>query len=187
MPRSPENPEPPGSPPGARAARATPRIACTRASRRRMTCAGAAIPADVDRAGRDLRAGALDQQTGGHGLRVHALLGRQSLLEAPRRLAAQTQAPRGAVDVRAVPRRHLQQYARRVRPHLRAGAALHARRSTSARPRPRSRPSRSRACASRRRACPPARLRARGAPSGAAPATWSRSNACSGWPVSSIA
>ena len=95
--------------------------------------------------------------------------------------------PRGAVDVRPAPGRDLEQHPPRVRPHLRARAAHHARRSTSG-------PSASSITTispSSVRVWPSsvshaARPRAPGARSAVAPATRSRSNACSGWPVSSI-
>ncbi len=80
-------------------------------------------PADVDRAGGDARAAQLDHQLRGHRLGLHALLGREPLLEARGGLAAQAQGPRAAVDVGAVPGRDLHQHPGRVVLHLRTGSS----------------------------------------------------------------
>ena len=77
--------------------------------------AGRAVAADVDRAGHEPRAGQLEHQPRGDDLGLQRLLGRQALLEAPARLAAQAQDLRGAVDVGAVPVGALHQHARRAR------------------------------------------------------------------------
>ena len=173
------------APSGSRAWRSTatgtPRIARTRDSRSAITVAGAGLPRPRRSCpSSTLRAAQLDHQARRHGLRVHALLGLQPLLEARRSLAAQAEAPRGAVDVRAAPGGDLQQHAPGVVLRPPSARRPSARRSTSGRRRPRSAPSRSRACASGRRAsvsCSPSRARRTVR---RAPATRSRSNACSG-------
>ena len=78
--------------------------------------------ADVDRALQDTRAAELDHQLGRDRLSMQALLGLEPLLEAPRGLAAQGKRPGGAMNVRPVPGRDLEQHALRVLLHLRASA-----------------------------------------------------------------
>ena len=79
------------------------------------------------------RAGELDHQPGGDGLRLQGLLGLQALLVATGGLGAQPQPRRRAVDVRAVPGRDLHQHARGVRPRPRSARRPSRRRSTSGR------------------------------------------------------
>ena len=101
----------PSSPSTLRVAQAD-RRAGRRRRRRRRSCPG------TRRAPRQL-----DHQPRGDDLRLHRLLGREALLEARGRLAAQPEPLRGAVDVRAVPGRDLHQHARRVVVDLGARAA----------------------------------------------------------------
>ena len=94
------------------------------AQRRRGSRSGCGV--DVDRARHERRAGQLDHQPGGDGLRLHRLAGRELLLEARRRLRAQAEPRRRALDVRADPGRRLHQHARRALVDLGAVAAHHA-------------------------------------------------------------
>ena len=81
------------------------------------------LVADVDRAPGRVGAGARDHQLSGDRLCVQALLGREVLLEAGGSLAAQAEAQRAAVDVRAAPVGDLHEDARRRLVHLGARAA----------------------------------------------------------------
>ena len=158
---------------------------CARRAAAASTGAGPG-PADVDRPADGPRAAQLDHQLRRDRLPLERLLGREPLLEPARRLGAQRRAASRCAGCSARSRSPPPSARASCRRGPRSARRPSRRRSRSGRRRRRSRPCRRRACARRRRASSSSRRRRARRTTSVPPATRSASNACSGWPVSSI-